>query len=212
MTTVAVNEMFVSLQGESSRQGYPCFFIRLAGCNLNCRYCDTPAARRHDGKRMRIAEIVDTCRTSDARLVMITGGEPLAQHGFNDLALALLELPSRTLLVETNGSYDISVIPEQAITIMDIKCPGSGEADAMDPENPRRLRARDEVKFVLTDRSDYQYALDAIRHFRLAQRCRHILLAPAAGMLDPVMLSQWLIEDRPPARLQLQWHRFLGLR
>ncbi len=212
MTTVAVNELFVSLQGESSWQGYPCFFVRLAGCNLNCSYCDTPAARQPSATRMRIAAIVATCRSHDTPLIMITGGEPLAQEGFGDLALALGKLPSRTLLVETNGSHDISGIPERAITIMDIKCPGSGEADAMDPENLRRLRARDEVKFVLTDRADYAFALDTIQRFRLAERCRHILLAPAAGKLDPALLAQWLIEDRPPVRLQLQWHRLLGLR
>lgn len=212
MSTVAVNELFVSLQGESSWQGYPCFFIRLTGCNLHCRYCDTPAAREPAGQTMRIAAIVDACRSCDTPLIMITGGEPLLQEGFGDLALALLELPSRTLLVETNGSHDISAIPERAITIMDIKCPGSRESHAMDPENPRRLRARDEVKFVLTDRADYSFAMDAIRRFRLAQRCRHILFAPAAGKLDPAMLSQWLINDRPPVRLQLQWHRLLGLR
>ncbi len=212
MTTVAVNELFVSIQGESSRQGYPCFFIRLAGCNLRCRYCDTSYARENGGDTMDIASIVQACRECVTPLITITGGEPLAQPGFGHLANALLELPSRTVLVETNGSYDISDIPDRAIAIMDIKCPGSGEADAMDTANPERLRAHDEVKFVLNDRADYSFALDAVRRFRLTERCRHILFAPAAGKLDPKLLSQWLIADRPPVRLQLQWHRLLGIR
>lgn len=212
MTCLDIYESFVSIQGEASLQGYPCFFIRLAGCNLRCRACDTPRARETGGRRLTLPAIVNACREAETPLIAITGGEPLAQPGFRNLAERLVELPARTVLVETNGSYDISVIPDSAITIMDIKCPGSGEAEAMDPANPERLRAHDEVKFVLHDRTDYLFALDTMRRLRLTKRCRHILFSPAAGTLDAKRLAQWLIADRPPVRLQLQWHRLLEVR
>ncbi len=212
MTTVCVAELFVSIQGETSLQGYPCFFVRLAGCNLRCAYCDTPRTQNAAaGKTMSVDAVVAACRRKRTQLVMITGGEPLLQDSFDALADALMRLPGRTLMVETNGSHDIRRIPPQAVTVMDVKCPGSGENGSMDMANIERLRPQDEVKFVLSDRNDYLYALDIVGKVRLFQRCSHILFAPAAGRLEPGLLAQWMLADRPMARIQLQMHRLLDL-
>ncbi len=211
MNTLAVNEVFVSIQGETSWCGYPCCFVRLAGCNLRCRYCDTVRAQSEQGVAMTVSALTEVCRTRMTPLIAVTGGEPLRQSLFGDLVESLLTLPTMAVLVETNGSLDINCIPPKAITIMDIKCPGSGETKAMDWNNLERLRAHDEVKFILTDRTDYCFALDIVRTHRLDTRCRHVHFAPAAPHLEATVLAQWLIADRPPVRLQTQLHRQLQL-
>ncbi len=212
MPSLFVNELFVSIQGETSWCGYPCFFIRLAGCNLRCRYCDTPRALDEGGGvKMDVKAIVRACRGKNTPLIAVTGGEPLHQDAVPDLLHALFELNPLALLVETNGSYDIGKIPFPAVVIMDVKCPGSGAVEAMDAGNIERLRAQDEVKFVLSDRFDYEFALNFVSRHRLHEHCRHVLFVPAAGRLDARVLAQWLLADRPPARLQLQIHRLLSL-
>lgn len=211
MGFVDIAEIFVSLQGESSYAGLGCFFVRLAGCNLRCGYCDTPAALVPAGNNVRIGEVVEQARESGMPIVEITGGEPLLQPGFADLAGELVRLAGVTLLVETNGSLDIGLIPRDAVTVMDVKCPGSGAADSFDADNIGRLRQQDEVKFVLADRRDYEFACDFLRKHALISRVRYVHFSPVAGRLDAAELGGWILEDRLPVRLQLQLHRILAM-
>jgi 7-carboxy-7-deazaguanine synthase len=201
-----VSELFHSIQGESSFAGLPCAFARLAGCNLRCSYCDTEYARE-PGTDMPVAEVADRLCGFGCRQIEITGGEPLLQPGVPELARALLDR-GRTVLVETNGTRDISMLPEGIIRVMDVKCPGSGESGRMDWDNAGRLRKSDEVKFVLSDERDYRWALDCIRSRRLEEAAA-ILLSPAAGKLAPARLAEWMLRDGVDARLQLQLHRIL---
>lgn len=208
--TVNLCETFLSLQGESARAGLPCFFIRLAGCNLRCAYCDTERAYG-PGRPVAVGELVSAAEASGAALVEVTGGEPLLQPAFPALARGLQALPGRTILVETNGSQDLTLIPAGVIAIMDIKCPGSGEAQRMDYRNLARLRPGDEVKFVLSDEADYRWAREMIQRHGLAKTCAAVLLSPAWGRLDPHQLAEWMITDRLPVRLQLPLHKVLGV-
>jgi len=209
--TVEVSETFTSIQGESTYAGLPCFFIRLAGCNLSCSYCDTPQARV-PGKPVQWTQLVRECIESDTAIAEITGGEPLLQPLFPDLASSLRERTRRPVLVETNGSRDISIIPDRVTAIMDIKTPGSGMSQAMDMANIERLRPHDEVKFVLLDRADYEWARQITRTQRLWDLCRAVLFSPAHGRLDPATLAGWIVDDRLPVRLNLQLHKILGVR
>lgn len=213
MTTVDLFETFVSIQGESTYAGLSCFFVRLAGCNLDCAYCDSPRARTAAGGRTAgVDELVEACRASSAAIVEITGGEPLLQPGFRALAEALCgSCGGRPVLVETNGSLDLSLIPAGAIAIMDVKTPGSGMGGRMDPGNIGRLRPHDEVKFVIIDHADYEWAAEFVRRHRLADKCHAVLFSPAWGRLDPGTLAGWLLKDALPVRLQVQLHKLLGL-
>jgi 7-carboxy-7-deazaguanine synthase len=208
--TVNVCETFASIQGESSYAGLTCFFIRLAGCNLRCAYCDTPQAWEQ-GTDREIGALVEEAVAARTSLVQITGGEPLLQPSFPRLARRLCQAVAVPLLVETNGSCDISLVPEPAVTVLDVKCPGSGEAETLDAGNLERLRPRDEVKYVLTDRRDYEWAGAHAREHDLPRRCAHVLLSPAAGRLDPAELARWMLADGSPVRLQVQLHRVIGL-
>jgi 7-carboxy-7-deazaguanine synthase len=211
MQTVSLCETFVSIQGESTYAGLPCFFIRLAGCNLRCTYCDTAYAWT-GGKERSVTALVRECAAHRAPLVEITGGEPLLQPGCAALAMALRGIPGKTVLVETNGSRDISVLPPGVIAIMDVKCPGSGQSVAFDMTNLARLRPTDEVKFVLCDRGDYEWAKAFVAEHRLAERCHAVLFSPAHGRLETALLARWLLQDCLPVRLQVQLHRLLGMR
>jgi len=211
MSTVQVIEIFTSIQGESSHAGRPCFFIRLAGCNLRCGYCDTTHAYG-GGQEMRVADIVAQWGASSAAIVEITGGEPLLQPGFPALACALRDSSPRPVLVETNGSRDISVIPDHVTAVMDVKCPGSGEAAAMDMDNLARLRPYDEVKFVVADRVDYAWACDIIRRHELPARCHAVFLSPVMPGMNPADLGAWMVGDGIDARLQIQLHRVIHVR
>jgi len=211
MATVNVCEIFTSIQGESTYTGFSCFFIRLAGCNLRCRYCDTTYARQ-GGRDVDVKNIVADCAASATRMAEVTGGEPLLQSGFVELAASLLEATGRPVLVETNGSCDISAVPEGVITVMDIKCPGSGETHAMDMTNIDRLRPNDEVKFVITERADYDWAVSLVENHDLPARCKAVFFSPAFGGLKAQMLGEWILDDGVPVRLQLQIHRLLGMK
>jgi 7-carboxy-7-deazaguanine synthase len=211
MSTVEVIETFTSLQGESTFAGSPCFFIRLSGCNLRCRYCDTPEVYG-TGQVVDVERIVEAYRHSALSLAEITGGEPLRQVGFRALAEALLAAQQGRLLVETNGSCDIREVPAAAIAIMDIKCPGSGVSDAMDWANLARLRPHDEVKFVLCDRTDYEWAQALVQEQALATRCHAVLFSPVLNRLQPEVLGAWILADRSPVRLQVQLHRLLRMK
>lgn len=211
--TVRVAERFFSIQGESTWAGLPCFFIRLAGCNLDCDWCDTPFARAKEaGREISVAELAGEAAASSASIVEITGGEPLLQPAFPALAEALRDCCGRPVLVETNGSLDLRLVPGGVIAILDVKCPGSRESASNLLENLDRLRPRDEVKFVLAGREDYEWARDLVRSRGLAGRCHAVLFAPVADRLDPERLAGWILEDGLPARLQIQLHKLLGLR
>lgn len=201
-----VSEIFRSIQGESSFAGLPCVFIRLAGCNLRCRYCDTQYALE-GGDPMSLEEIIRQVTLFGVDLVEVTGGEPLFQEETPDLVAALLEHGHKAL-VETNGSMDVSVLPEGAVRIMDIKCPSSGENHRVLWENVWKLSPKDEVKFVIADRLDYEWAAAIIAE-QLAHRNVRILLSTVYGELPPRNLVKWMLEDRIKARFQLQLHKYI---
>jgi 7-carboxy-7-deazaguanine synthase len=201
-----ITELFTSIQGESSFTGMPCFFIRLSGCNLRCSYCDTAYAY-DDGYEVDEKEIVRKIGDAGLNLVEITGGEPLLQDGVSRLMTALIE-EGRTVLLETNGSRSIGGLDRRAVIILDIKTPGSGMSDRMDFSNLDEIGQHDEVKFVVTARNDYEWAKDVIGAFSLTQRCG-ILVSPAFGFVRPEDLARWMIDDRLPARLNLQLHKYI---
>ncbi len=202
---IRVCETFSSIQGESGYAGYPCFFIRLTGCNLRCSYCDTAYAY-YEGQERTVDDLIDEVEKAGIGVVEITGGEPLLQKGMHILAGRLLE-KGYDLMIETNGSMDISGLDERAVIILDMKTPGSGMAEEMDLENLRRLRSRDEVKFVITSEDDYQWALWIIRDYALEER--RVLLSPVHGRLSPERLAEWMIRDRLSVRLNLQLHKYI---
>ncbi len=205
-----VIETLVSIQGESTFAGLPCFFIRLAGCNLRCAYCDTPRAWA-DGAERSLPSLVDEFRQSGLTLAEITGGEPLAQPDTPALAVALLGAGAKPVLVETNGSLDIGALPDGSVAVVDVKCPGSGAGDSFNPVNLLRLRPRDEVKFVLSDRADFDWSAAFVRRHNLAARCGAVLFSPVEGRLAGRDLAAWLVEERLPVRLQIQVHKALGV-
>jgi len=203
-----VNEIFYSIQGESSYAGRPCVFVRLTGCNLRCSYCDTRYAYE-DGCKMAIDEVVSAVMRIRCPLVEVTGGEPLIQKETPVLIQKLLDRNCQVLL-ETNGSWDIGIINERCVRIVDIKCPSSGEHNQNTWENMNRLTAQDEVKFVMADRADYEYAKNVVKYLRQMQVKTEILhFSPVFGQLDPRELASWMLEDRVTARLQLQLHKII---
>ena len=199
-------ELFTSIQGESSFAGMPCFFIRLSGCNLRCSYCDTTYAYE-DGIEFTEEEILKKVRNAGMNLVEVTGGEPLIQPEVYHMIQMLLE-EGRSVLLETNGSQSIRGVDRRAIIILDIKTPGSGMSGRMDFSNLDAIGKRDEVKFVITDRNDYEWAKDIMHTFRLAQKCS-LLISPAFGFTRAEDLARWMIDDRLPARLNLQLHKYI---
>jgi 7-carboxy-7-deazaguanine synthase len=203
---LVINEVFVSIQGESTHSGLPCVFLRTTGCPLRCRWCDTEYAF-HEGRRFDLDDLVEEACRPGLDLVEITGGEPLAQPAVPALARALLAR-GKTVLVETSGAYDISPLPPGTVRIMDLKCPSSGECARNDWDNIDRLTAGDEVKFVVADRTDYEWAVRAIARHGIAERCA-VLMSPVAGELDPAELSRWILDDALPVRLQLQLHKLI---
>jgi 7-carboxy-7-deazaguanine synthase len=196
-----VCEIFHSIQGESSYVGLPCAFVRMAGCNLRCRYCDTPYAQE-PGTEMSMDEILEKAISYGTEIVEITGGEPLIQESVPELAEAFIKR-GRRVLVETNGTKDISVLPRDVVKIMDIKCPSSGQNHMTQWENAWKLSRRDEVKFVIADRQDYEWTRGIIRD-RFGLNKVRILLSTVFGELPPRYLAQWMLEDKLIARFQLQ--------
>ena len=204
---LTVNEIFHSIQGESSHAGRPCVFVRLTGCNLRCAWCDTPYAFE-EGSRRSIDEVMQAVDAYDCQLVEITGGEPLLQPDVYGLMERLLAA-GKTVLLETGGHIDIRDVPRAVVKVVDVKCPGSGEAAQNAWVNLERLAAHDEVKFVIRDRADYEFARDVLQRHALDRRCAAVLLSPVHGVLEPVQLAAWSLEDRLPARLQLQLHKYV---
>lgn len=201
-----VNEIFFSIQGESSFAGRPCLFIRLTGCNLRCNYCDTPDAYEK-GETMDIPQILERLEGYRCRLVEVTGGEPLLQDETPALIKALLGR-DYTVLVESNGTQDIGRLPAGTRVIMDIKCPGSGAADATDWNNLSRLTDDDEVKFVLSGKDDYDWARGVIHKHGLEKKTQ-VLFSAVQGRLEPATLAGWVLEDQLNVRLQVQLHKIL---
>jgi 7-carboxy-7-deazaguanine synthase len=204
---LTVNEIFHSIQGESTHAGRPCVFVRLTACDLRCTWCDTPYAF-HEGQKRSIDEVVDTVEQFGCPLVEITGGEPLLQEDVYELMNRLLAR-GRTVLLETGGHRPTTRVPDGVITILDVKCPASGESAKNDFTNLDRLSPHDEVKFVVQDRTDYEFARDVIARHDLAGRAAAILMSPVHGVLDPKTLSEWILADRLPVRLQVQLHKFI---
>jgi len=201
-----VTEIFHSIQGESTYVGEPCVFIRLTGCPLRCTWCDTEYAF-YGGREQSREDIIAQVETYGCRLVEVTGGEPLAQSE----AVALIStLCTRgyTVLLETSGAIDVAPVDQRAHIILDVKCPGSGMSERMYWPNLDRLAAKDEAKFVLADRTDYEWARDILGQHKLATRCT-VLMAPAFGSLEPRQLAEWVLADRLPVRLQLQLHKLI---
>lgn len=199
-----VHEIFASIQGESSFAGWPCGFLRLSGCNLACRWCDTLHAGDSHAA-MGVAEAVAALVDLGLPLVEITGGEPLLAPQTPELVTALCDL-DLTVLVETNGSLDITVLDPRATAIVDVKCPGSGMEDHNDYGNLERLRPNDEVKFVLTDRADYDFALEIASQ---VWRTHIVHFSPVAAALSPAQLAAWMVADKVQARLGLQLHKYI---
>lgn len=204
---LTVNEIFYSIQGESTYAGRPCVFVRLTACDLRCAWCDTPYAF-YEGRKQSIEAVIEAVGRYGCPLVEITGGEPLLQEDVYALMEGLLAL-GRTVMLETGGHRSIARVPEQVIKIVDVKCPGSGEAGKNDWDNLSRLAPHDEVKFVLLDRTDYEFARDVVARHTLDRTAGAILFSPVHGVLDPKTLSEWILEDKIPARLQLQLHKLI---
>jgi len=204
---LVINEIFFSIQGESTYAGRPCAFVRLTGCNLRCNYCDTEYAF-YEGRKMTVPEIVTQLDGYGCNLVEITGGEPLLQDGVHQLIASLLA-DGRTVMIETSGASDVSRLNPRVIKIMDLKCPGSGEVARNLWSNLGHLTSRDEVKFVLSNREDYEWAREVIREHNLASRVNAVLMSCAFDRLDRAQLAQWILEDRLPVRFQLQMHKHI---
>lgn len=204
---LTVNEIFHSIQGESTHAGRPCVFVRLTACDLRCRWCDTPYAF-HEGTKMSVDEVVADVEARGCDVVELTGGEPLLQADVYPLMQRLLD-SGKTVLVETGGHRSIARVPAGVIRIMDVKCPGSGESHRNDWTNFHHLTEDDEVKFVIADRGDYEFARDIVAREGLIARVNAVLFSPVHGELDPKLLSEWVIADRLPVRVQLQVHKYI---
>ena len=204
---LTINEIFHSIQGESDQAGRPCVFVRLTGCDLRCVWCDTPYAF-HEGRKLEIDQIVDQVASYGCDLVEITGGEPLLQEGVYGLMDRLLS-SGATVMLETGGHVSVTRVPEAVVKIMDVKCPGSGESDRNLWDNLSVLTVRDQAKFVIADRVDYEFARDTIRRHDLETRCAAVLFSPVHNVLTPVTLAEWVLEDRLRVRVQLQLHKYL---
>ena len=203
-----VNEIFYSIQGESSYAGRPCVFVRLTGCNLRCSYCDTQYAY-DEGEELEVDEIALRVASHQCALVEVTGGEPLIQKDTPVLIRRLLEEGFEVLL-ETNGSQDMSEVDERCVKIVDIKCPSSGEADKNGLENLSRLTDKDEIKYVIGSREDYEYARKILDVMGLNPfRMNPVHFSPVFGQMDPRILAEWILEDRINVRLHLQLHKII---
>jgi 7-carboxy-7-deazaguanine synthase len=204
--TLVIHEIYRSLQGESTFAGLPCVFVRLTACHLRCVYCDTPHAFIQ-GETMALEDVVARALFFGDDLVEITGGEPLLQLEVYPLMSHLADA-GKTVLLETSGAIDTSAVDPRVRVILDLKTPGSGELEANVWSNLTRLRPTDELKFVVCNRADFDWAASVVREHRLTKRCP-VLFSPAFGQVNPTDLAAWILESRLPVRLQLQQHKIL---
>jgi len=195
------------VQGESTWAGLPCVFVRLTFCDLRCTYCDTEYAF-YEGRKQTLGEIMDAVLAYQCPLVEITGGEPLLQKNVLSL-MTLLADAGCTVLLETSGAHDISMVDPRVHRVMDLKTPGSGEVTRNLFSNLEHLTARDEVKFVIGSREDYEWSRAQVRDHRLAERCHAVLFSPIFGRIDPRQIVEWILADKLPVRFQLQMHKFI---
>ena len=201
-----ITEIFHSIQGESSYVGQPCVFVRLTGCPLRCTWCDTDYAF-YGGRECSIDEVLATVQTYGCRLVEVTGGEPLVQPECLPFMTRLCDA-GYTVLLETSGAVDIAPVDLRAHVILDVKCPGSGMTDRMHWPNLSRLAAKDEAKFVLADRADYDWAREILARYDVTGRCS-VLFSPVFDKLDARELAEWILADKLPVRLQMQLHKYI---
>ncbi|MFT3840170.1 MAG: radical SAM protein [Myxococcaceae bacterium] len=206
-TTLMVSELYLSLQGESSHQGLLCTFVRLTGCHLRCKWCDSEFSF-HGGKRMSVDEVVAQVKAQGSPMVEITGGEPLLQPGVYPLMEKLLAQGLKVLL-ETSGAIDVREVPKAVHKIVDLKPPGSGESDRNDLKNFSSMNENDELKFVIASRADYDWSVEMIRKHRLAEKPFGLLFSTVFDALKPTELAEWVIADKLPVRFQLQQHKYL---
>ncbi len=204
--TLKINEIFYSIQGESTFAGRPCIFVRLTYCNLRCTYCDTEYAF-HEGEERTLQQILQEIKEYGCNLVEITGGEPLIQKNVYPLMTNLADA-GYTVLLETGGHMDIAPVDPRVRRIVDIKCPSSGESDKVYWDNIALLTDLDEVKFVIGDREDYEWAKAVLKKYNLNERCP-VLFAPVFGQLKNKHLAEWILEDRLNVRFQLQMHKYI---
>jgi 7-carboxy-7-deazaguanine synthase len=204
---LTINEIFHSVQGESTYAGRPCVFVRLTACDLRCSWCDTPYAF-HEGRKRSLEDVLHEVEGYECPLVEVTGGEPLLQEAVYPLMESLVAM-GKTVLLETGGHRSTERVPADVVTILDVKCPGSGESHRNCWENLANARPHDEVKFVVKDRADYEYARDVIAQRALVGRVAAIHLSPVHGVLDPKALSEWVLADHLPVRVQLQLHKYI---
>ena len=200
-----ITEIFFSIQGESTHAGRPCVFVRTTGCNLRCTWCDSEYTFT-GGEKMTLEEVMERVRSYGCKLVEVTGGEPLAQQESFELIRRLCD-EGFEVLIETSGSIDITPVDRRAKLILDIKCPGSGEAAKNRWENLDDLRPHDEIKFVIADRGDYDWARQVIKERRLDRFT--LLFSPVWGTMEPKALAEWMLADRVPARFQTQLHKHI---
>ncbi len=205
--TLVIHEIYRSVQGESSFAGRPCAFVRLTGCNLRCSWCDTPQAFT-GGTRMARSDVARRALSLATPLVLVTGGEPLLQPAVLPLMRDLCDA-GKTVLIETSGERDIAGVDPRVHRIVDLKAPGSGESQRNRWANLALLAPRDEIKIVLRDRSDYEWARDVIAREHLAERVNAVLLSCVHGVLEPRALCEWVLADALPVRVQLQLHKYI---
>jgi 7-carboxy-7-deazaguanine synthase len=204
---LTVNEIFHSIQGESTHSGRPCVFVRLTACDLRCSWCDTPYAF-HEGSKMTVEDVVSRVRDYGCEVVEVTGGEPLLQKDVYPLMQRLLQ-EGQTVMLETGGHISVDAVPQGVIRVIDVKCPASGESAKVHWANLEQLRATDQVKFVIQDRADYEFARDVVARYGLAANTAAVLFSPVHGVLHARPLAEWILADRLPVRLQLQAHKYI---
>jgi 7-carboxy-7-deazaguanine synthase len=204
---LTINEIFYSIQGESTFAGRPCVFVRLSACDLRCSWCDTEYAF-HEGHKQSLDDVLADVERRGCQLVEVTGGEPLLQQDVYPLMQSLLDRGC-TVLLETGGHISTADVPAPVVTVLDVKCPGSGEAHRTEWSNLDRLRPHDEVKFVVKDREDYEYARGVIGRYDLDARVAAVHLSPVHDVMDRRRLSEWVLADRLNVRVQVQLHKFI---
>lgn len=205
--SLVIHEIYESIQGESTFAGLSCVFVRTTGCNLRCAWCDTPQAF-HGGTRMARGDVLSRALGFDTTLVELTGGEPLLQPGVFPLMTELCD-HGRTVLVETSGEADVALVDPRVHKVMDLKCPGSGESHRNRWSNLEHLTPRDEIKFVLCDRNDYEWMRRVLEERKLASLTPNLLVSTVFGALSPRQLVAWVLEDKLPVRVQLQLHKYI---